>query len=123
MSKESARRRVDNNNKKIAQKFRDWRLNHQPRMTQEDIGDIIGLSHKTIHQIENGTTNINSGALYEVSKALGVPLETFFSIDGHPAPKTLTLEQVVILKAACDEIIELSENNNPQPPEETQDAA
>ena len=47
-------------------------------MTQEDLGDAIGNSGKQIGRIERGENNVSTCMIYQISKALKIPMSEFF---------------------------------------------
>ncbi|WP_030744418.1 helix-turn-helix transcriptional regulator [Streptomyces sp. NRRL F-5135] len=56
----------------IGVRLREARLD--AGLTQIRLGEIVGLSHKTIHGIEYATTNPNLGMLIRIARAVGRPL-------------------------------------------------
>jgi len=46
-------------------------------MTQQQLGDMVGLKLQQIHRYETGATRINASRMWDIAAALGVP-ETFF---------------------------------------------
>ncbi len=47
-------------------------------MTQEKLGNALGLTFQQVQKYERGTNRIGSSRLYELSKALEVPVSFFF---------------------------------------------
>jgi transcriptional regulator with XRE-family HTH domain len=47
-------------------------------MSQERLGELLGLSFQQIQKYEKGVNRIGSGRLIEVAKHLGVPMSYFF---------------------------------------------
>ena len=47
-------------------------------MTQEQLGEELGLTFQQIQKYEKGTNRIGAGRLYELGTALGVPVTFFF---------------------------------------------
>ncbi len=53
-------------------------------ISQEQLGEMLGLSFQQIQKYEKGVNRISVGRLFEVASVLGVPLDYFF----HGAPNT-----------------------------------
>ncbi len=47
-------------------------------MTQTSLGEAIGLSFQQVQKYENGKNRIGSSRLFDLSRALDVPVESFF---------------------------------------------
>lgn len=47
-------------------------------MTQEDLGFLVGNSGKQIGRIERGENNVSTCMIYQISKALEIPLSELF---------------------------------------------
>ncbi|MFG3349479.1 helix-turn-helix domain-containing protein [Streptomyces sp. NPDC048018] len=41
-------------------------------LTQERLGELVGVDHKTIHRIEHGTSDPRLGLLLQIARAVGV---------------------------------------------------
>jgi transcriptional regulator with XRE-family HTH domain len=67
----------------VAERFRAARI--QSGMSQEKLGDQIGVTFQQIQKYENGTNRISSGRLYQISTVLDLSITYFF--DGAPKPK------------------------------------
>src|ERR1700743_2207903 len=46
-------------------------------MSQEKLGDLLGLTFQQVQKYEKGVNRIGAGRLYEVSRILGVPIDFF----------------------------------------------
>ncbi len=51
------------------------------KLTQEDLGFMLGNSGKQIGRIERGENNVTSCMLYQISKALEIPLKEIFDFE------------------------------------------
>jgi transcriptional regulator with XRE-family HTH domain len=47
-------------------------------MSQEKLGDLLGLTFQQIQKYEKGVNRIGAGRLYEISRILGVPIDFFY---------------------------------------------
>ena len=55
-------------------------------MSQEKLGEAIGLTFQQVQKYERGTNRIGASRLYELSRVLDVPVGFFFEeIDPAPA--------------------------------------
>src|SRR5665213_1611979 len=65
-------------------------------MSQEKLGDLLGLTFQQVQKYEKGINRIGAGRLFEISRILGVPIEFFYEgvagaqagefADTHSAP-------------------------------------
>jgi transcriptional regulator with XRE-family HTH domain len=69
----------------VGQRIRARRL--EIGMSQEKLGERLGLSFQQVQKYERGTNRVGAGRLYELSVILGVEIPWFFS---DVAPSTLT---------------------------------
>jgi transcriptional regulator with XRE-family HTH domain len=56
-------------------------------MSQERLGDLLGLTFQQVQKYEKGVNRIGAGRLFEIARILGVPIDFFYdgvaaSIDG-----------------------------------------
>ena len=47
-------------------------------MSQERLGDLLGLTFQQVQKYEKGVNRIGAGRLFEVAKILGVPIDFFY---------------------------------------------
>jgi transcriptional regulator with XRE-family HTH domain len=47
-------------------------------MSQEKLGDMLGLTFQQVQKYEKGVNRIGAGRLYEVARILGVPIDFFY---------------------------------------------
>ncbi len=58
-------------------------------MSQEELGDALGVTFQQVQKYERGANRIGAGRLYDVARALNVPIEYFFEgLEGEPAPSS-----------------------------------
>jgi len=60
----------------LGNRVRELRLARN--MTQEELGFRIGNSGKQIGRVERGENNVTTCMIYQISKALEIPLNEFF---------------------------------------------
>ena len=54
-------------------------------MSQEKLGDLLGLTFQQVQKYEKGVNRIGAGRLFEVARILGVPIDFFYEGIGSPA--------------------------------------
>jgi transcriptional regulator with XRE-family HTH domain len=55
-------------------------------MSQERLGDLLGLTFQQVQKYEKGINRIGAGRLFEVAGILGVPVAYFYENVEHPIP-------------------------------------
>lgn len=51
-------------------------------MSQEKLGELLGITFQQVQKYENGRNRVSAGRLYELAKALGVTIQYFY--EGAP---------------------------------------
>jgi transcriptional regulator with XRE-family HTH domain len=54
-------------------------------MSQERLGDLLGLTFQQVQKYEKGVNRIGSGRLFEIAGILGVPISYFYENVDNPA--------------------------------------
>src|ERR1700687_1499170 len=64
-------------------------------MSQEKLGDALGLTFQQVQKYEKGTNRIGASRLQQISLILQVPLAVFFEVAPHVpgAPGTIGMEE------------------------------
>jgi transcriptional regulator with XRE-family HTH domain len=58
-------------------------------MTQQQLGDIVGIKFQQIQKYETGMNRISASRLWDIAQALGVSISFFFEgFDEEQAPAT-----------------------------------
>ena len=57
-------------------------------MSQERLGDLLGLTFQQVQKYEKGVNRIGAGRLFEVAKILGVPIDFFYEGVGGGGEKS-----------------------------------
>ena len=68
-------------------------------MSQEKLGDLLGLTFQQVQKYEKGINRIGAGRLFEISRILDVPIDFFYdgvgpSSDGHGETSAPVMEFV-----------------------------
>jgi transcriptional regulator with XRE-family HTH domain len=63
-------------------------------MSQEKLGDALGLTFQQVQKYEKGTNRIGASRLQQIAKALGVPIEFFFEGAPHAKSKGVVASDV-----------------------------
>ena len=63
-------------------------------MTQQQLGEAVGIKFQQIQKYETGMNRVSASRLYEISKALDVPVAFFFEAVDQPANENDTVESV-----------------------------
>ena len=61
----------------IAQKLRQFRI--AEAMTQEKLGDLIGVTFQQIQKYEKAQNRVSASKLFEISQLLNKPVSAFFA--------------------------------------------
>ena len=60
-------------------------------MSQERLGDLLGLTFQQVQKYEKGVNRIGAGRLFEVSRILNVPVDFFYEgLATNPTPANET---------------------------------
>jgi transcriptional regulator with XRE-family HTH domain len=68
--------------KLIGEKIRGQRL--KMGLTQEELGDKLGVTFQQVQKYEKGINRVGSGRLYEIAELLEIPVASFFEGDTKP---------------------------------------
>jgi len=55
-------------------------------LTQQQLADLIGVTYQQAHKYERGINRVSAGRLFQIAKALSVPVGSFF--EGLDEPQT-----------------------------------
>ena len=69
-------------------------------MSQEKLGEMLGLTFQQVQKYEKGVNRIGAGRLYQVARILGVPVSYFYEdvanaqnenphVNEHPSPPVM----------------------------------
>jgi len=65
-------------------------------MSQERLGDLLGLTFQQVQKYEKGVNRIGAGRLFEIARILGVPIDFFY--DGVAAPTEGAAESAPVME-------------------------
>lgn len=72
---------IDNINKRIGLRIMKLRNRMQPKMTQQDLGDKVGVSHAQIARYERGDNYPSGARLVLIAEALNTTVSHFLGIE------------------------------------------
>jgi transcriptional regulator with XRE-family HTH domain len=76
-------------------------------MSQEKLGEALGITFQQVQKYENGTNRIGAGRLHRIAATLGVPVEYFYegaSPENH-APAGPQIDPGVLLSAESVDLL------------------
>ena len=63
-----------------------YRQRRRLKLTQERLGELLGLTFQQVQKYEKGVNRVSAGRLYEIASVLEVPVEFFFEgADASPS--------------------------------------
>lgn len=68
-------------------------------MTQQQLGEAVGIKFQQIQKYETGMNRVSASRLYEISKALDVPVAFFFEAVDEPANDSDTIDTAASVNA------------------------
>src|SRR5215468_7482529 len=68
----------------VGARIRDRRI--MLGLTQQQLAEMIGVTYQQAHKYERGINRVSAGRLFQIARALGVPVGTFF--DGIEGPQS-----------------------------------
>jgi transcriptional regulator with XRE-family HTH domain len=76
-----SKRGPDPRDLEVGRRVRTFRL--QKGLSQEKLGDQLGLTFQQVQKYEKGTNRIGAGRLHRISEILGVTVGDFFTSEKH----------------------------------------
>lgn len=61
-----------------------YRQRRRLKLTQERLGELLGLTFQQVQKYEKGVNRVSAGRLYEIANVLEVPVGFFFEGAGAP---------------------------------------
>ena len=65
-------------------------------MSQEKLGDSLGLTFQQVQKYEKGVNRIGAGRLQRISEALDVPITFFFDVTPHAPARGVPAEDRMV---------------------------
>jgi transcriptional regulator with XRE-family HTH domain len=75
------KKRIDPLDIEVGQRVRTFRLHKG--LSQEKLGDQLGLTFQQIQKYEKGTNRVSAGRLQHIANILGIPVSDFFTSHGQ----------------------------------------
>src|SRR2546430_1106590 len=69
-------------------------------LTQQQLAEIIGVTYQQAHKYERGINRVSAGRLFQIARALGVPVGTFFEGIEGPQSKVQSARERMCLELA-----------------------
>ncbi|MFN4184581.1 MAG: helix-turn-helix domain-containing protein [Hyphomonas sp.] len=89
------------------------RRRRELKLTQEKLGELLGLTFQQVQKYEKGVNRVSAGRLFEVAGVLGVPVSYFFDgaeeIALREAPGLAEDYDEPLLTILSDEVLQLVE--------------
>ncbi len=84
---------------------RRWMLG----MTQQQLGEAVGIKFQQIQKYETGMNRVSASRLYDIATALDVPVSFFFDgvTEGDSAEQVITEEDVVAANENAENEVDL----------------
>lgn len=92
-----ARKHPDPKDVEVGRRVRAFRLNKG--LSQEKLGDELGITFQQVQKYEKGVNRIGAGRLQRISEILGVPVSEFFATSAS-TPSAGNLYELVDSAAA-----------------------
>src|SRR6266404_3007170 len=69
-------------------------------LTQQQLAEMIGVTYQQAHKYERGINRVSAGRLFQIARALGVPVGTFFEGIEGPQSKIQSARERMCLELA-----------------------
>ena len=69
-------------------------------LTQQQLAEMIGVTYQQAHKYERGINRVSAGRLFEIARALSMPITYFYDGIGDEGPRLITLHQRMQLEIA-----------------------
>jgi transcriptional regulator with XRE-family HTH domain len=71
-------------------------------LTQQQLGEMIGVTYQQVHKYERGKNRVTAGLLFEIARLLDAPITFFYEGLEQEAPRTVAPHQRMVLEIARD---------------------
>lgn len=90
--------RVQDIDRHVGARIRESRI--MLGLTQQQLADLIGVTYQQAHKYERGINRVSAGRLYQIARALGVSVGTFFEGLEEPQSKPANTRERMCLELA-----------------------
>jgi transcriptional regulator with XRE-family HTH domain len=87
--------RIDNH---VGERIRERRI--MLGLTQQQLAKTLGVTYQQTHKYEHGFNRVSAGRLYEIARALDVPVTYFYEGVADEKPSQLAPHQRTLLEVA-----------------------
>ena len=67
-------------------------------LTQQELGEMIGVTYQQAHKYERGINRVSAGRLFEIARVLSAPITYFYEGMGQEGPRQITPHQRMLLE-------------------------
>jgi transcriptional regulator with XRE-family HTH domain len=67
-------------------------------LTQQELGEMIGVTYQQAHKHEHGINRVSAGRLFEIARVLSAPITYFYEGIGQEGPRQITPHQRLLLE-------------------------
>src|SRR5271168_2510258 len=87
--------RVQDIDRHVGTRIRESRI--MLGLTQQQLADLIGVTYQQAHKYERGINRVSAGRLYQIGRALGVSVSSFFEgLDETPSRPASSRERMCL---------------------------
>jgi len=69
-------------------------------LTQQQFAEIIDVTYHQVHKYERGINRVSAGRLFEIARALSIPVGYFYEGIGEEGVRSVTQHQRMMLEIA-----------------------
>ena len=69
-------------------------------LTQQQLGEMIGVTYQQAHKYERGINRVSAGRLFEVARALSAPITYFYEGIGEEGTRQIMPHRRMLLELA-----------------------
>src|SRR5258707_11789043 len=67
-------------------------------LTQQQLGEMIGVTYQQAHKYEHGVNRVSAGRLFEIARVLSAPITYFYEGVGQEGPPQITPRERMLLE-------------------------
>jgi transcriptional regulator with XRE-family HTH domain len=98
-------RSPDDHDREIGRAIR--RLRQVKRLSQAALAKTVGVTSQQVHKYEIGTNRVAVARLQQIADALGVPVSTFYAVDGKASFNSMFSDEALKIAALYDRLDQL----------------